>query len=552
MRKMERSEPALVPEWYKLANGSTSNNALQTSSTKRSDINCVGLGSKSRFRDDQERNLRRSLSSNGSINRDKGGLGKSQAYNSFRRSRDRNQDIKNFDSRDRENRSLFLDSGLDYLDSFLGVRAEKDALRRSQSMIAGRQGGSWPKKFGSISKTSFEKDFPSLRSEGRQGFSDAAGLSPIGLRTAVQSLPIGSSIMIGTSALAEVPVKVEANGTVLLPVLQATPLSQASTAGSTMAGLNMAEALTQAPSQACSTPQLSVDTPKIEELTLKKCKQLIPMTPSMPKVLNGNSSDKAKPKIAKSGDFSSLGKVAQQGHTNLTIRLPTRVDIAKTSPVGNFQVLNRDKNEIAPATKDGAGVGKTMNSIGLVPSATVPSKSPSDQKTKVDKNGGEKKLLSHARNRNDFFNLLRKKSMSRSSASLEPSSLESASSSEKSEAENQQIASPAVNTVKNSLSSASDSDGSTGIGSCLNGDFCASDESERFYIDNGETNHYSDVVDDPEEEAFLQSLGWDKNAWEEALTKEEIDAFLKKYEKQRPLKIVPEDIVASNFSGADS
>lgn len=33
--------------------------------------------------------------------------------------------------------------------------------------------------------------------------------------------------------------------------------------------------------------QLSVDTQRIEELTLKKCKQLIPVTPSMPKALVG-------------------------------------------------------------------------------------------------------------------------------------------------------------------------------------------------------------------------------------------------------------------------
>ncbi|RWW64450.1 hypothetical protein BHE74_00028314 [Ensete ventricosum] len=145
---------------------------------------------------------------------------------------------------------------------------------------------------GSISKTSFEKDFPSLRAEGKHGLSDTGDVSPLGLRTAVQSLPVVSPVIFGTSALAEVPVKVETNGTVISPVPQAAPTCQAPAAGITMSGLNMAEALAQAPSQVGNTQflsliasQLTVDTQRIEELALKKCKQLIPMTPSMPKAL---------------------------------------------------------------------------------------------------------------------------------------------------------------------------------------------------------------------------------------------------------------------------
>ncbi|RZS06866.1 hypothetical protein BHM03_00037597 [Ensete ventricosum] len=228
-------EPALVPQWYKLATGSTSNNSLRSSSSRHS-----------------------------------GSSGKSQAYSSFRRSRDRNQE-RDFDSCDRKNRSVLVDNGLDHLDSFLGVRSDKDALRRSQSMIAGRPVDSWPKRLGSsannsgpsgesavgsISKTFFERDFPSLRAEGRQGLSDVVGVSPLGLRTAVQSLPTGSPIIIGTSALAEVPVKVETSAAVLSPILQAASISQASAAGSTMTGLNMAEALAQPASQVVKTPQV--------------------------------------------------------------------------------------------------------------------------------------------------------------------------------------------------------------------------------------------------------------------------------------------------------
>ncbi|CAL9202502.1 uncharacterized protein LOC135631840 isoform X1 [Musa acuminata AAA Group] len=537
---MEQGEPALVPQWYKLANGNTSNTALRTSSSIRFDENGVGLGSRNRLLRDQDRNLRRSLSSNGSVIHDKGSSGKSQAYSSFRRSRDRNLE-KDFDLFDRENRSVLVDNEFDHLDSLIGVRGEKDALRRLQSMVAGRQVDSRSKRLGSnangnapfggsvigsFSKTCFEKDFPSLQAEGRQGLSDASGVSTPGLRTAVQSLPFSSPFIIGTSALAEVPVKVETNGNVLSPVAQVAPISQASATGSTMTGLNMAEALAQ----------LSVDTQRIEELTLKKCKQLIPMTPLMPKALSCNSSEKTKSKLAIGGDYSSPTKVGQRLHVNLTVGTMARSDIAKTSQTGNFQVLNREKKNVSPAAKDSSNVGKPMNPIGVAPSAVVlPLKSPTDQNLKVDNNGalshtsfGERKLLTHAQNRNDFFNLLRKKSSSSSRAILEPTSVDLTSKLDKSEEDNLQITSPTT-MENNNLSMVSDLDCSTEIRNCTNGDFCASDESKRFSTNNGETNGCADIVVDPEEEAFLQSLGWDKNAWEEALTKEEIEAFLKKH-----------------------
>ncbi|RWW59288.1 hypothetical protein BHE74_00033793 [Ensete ventricosum] len=252
-----------------------------------------------------------------------------------------------------------------------------------------------------------------------------------------------------------------------------------------------------------------------------------------------NPSEKTKSKVARGGEFSSLTKTAQQSHVNHTVRPPARSDIQKTSQVGNFQVLNREKNGVFPAAKDSPSVGKGMNPIGIVPSSAIlPLKSLTDQKLKADKNGalthtstGERKLLSQAQNRNDFFNLLRKKSLTSSSAIPEPSSVETVSILGRSEAENPQITS-SVNMENNNLKPVSESDQPTEISDCLDGDSCASDGSARFYTGNGETNPCSDVVVDPEEEAFLQSLGWDKNAWEEALTKEEIDAFLKKVGKK--------------------
>ncbi|CAL9182234.1 unnamed protein product [Musa hybrid cultivar] len=136
-------------------------------------------------------------------------------------------------------------------------------------MIAGRQVDSWPKRRGSSANNS---------SSGarKQSFSDGGGVSSTGLRTAVQSLPFGSPIIIGALTLAEVPLKVETNGTAFSPVLQAAPFCQAYAMGSTMAGLNISVALAQEPSQIVNTPQgdlvnfalvslqLSIDTQRIE------------------------------------------------------------------------------------------------------------------------------------------------------------------------------------------------------------------------------------------------------------------------------------------------
>ncbi|KAG6509063.1 uncharacterized protein LOC121982362 [Zingiber officinale] len=555
---MEQGEPALVPQWYKIANGNTSTNGLRTNSSKRFDENSVGHSPRNRLLGNHDRNIRRSLSSNESV--EKGSSGRSQAYSNFRRSRDRYQD-RDFDSRDRENKSLSFDNGFDYHDSVLGVRSEEHALRRSQSLIAERQAESRAKKLGSsgnnsspsrgsiignIGKTSFEKEFPSLRVDAKQSFYDASTVSPLGLRTAVQSLPAITPVIIGTSALAEVPAKVETDGSIHSPVLPTSTVNQASTPGSSMPGLNMAEALTQVPSQVSDVPQLLINTQRIEELNLRKCKQLIPMTPSLPKSLNGSLSDKTKSKVARAGDFNSLSKVAQQSHVNQTIRSSTNSDAAKISSVGTFQVLNREKNDIISVAKDGQGVSKSVNVVAPFPSAVLPSKIPTDQNLNIDKNAGDRKILSQAQNRNAFFNLLRKKSSSGSTSVSKPSSVEPALITEKSNAEHQHCTSPVNNKLNNSFPSESDLNGSTEVGS-MSEDFCTSNLSERSYSDNGETNPDSDIVVDPEEEAFLRSLGWDKNGWEEALTAEEIDDFHKKYEKQRPLKIVPE-----YSSGADA
>lgn len=195
------------------------------------DENAMEFGSRDKLLRDQDRNLRRSLSSNSSVDCDRSSFGKSQAYSSFRRSCDKKQ--KNFEYLDRENRSFLVHSGFDYHDSSVGVRAKKDATS-SHSLVTGRHFDSWPKRLGSSwdniasprecvvgSIGQNMDDFPSLQTKRRQSFSDADVLS-LGPKTAVQSLRVATPIIIGTSALAEVPVKVETNGGVVSSVTGST------------------------------------------------------------------------------------------------------------------------------------------------------------------------------------------------------------------------------------------------------------------------------------------------------------------------------------------
>ncbi|XP_074580980.1 uncharacterized protein LOC141837493 [Curcuma longa] len=212
---MERSEPALVPQWYKLANESNSNNALRISTSKRPAENCMAFGLRDKLIRDQDRNLR-SLSSNNSVNRDRSSFVKTQTYA-------KNQE-KNFDYLNRENRSFLVHNGFDYHDSSGGVRAKKDNMRRSHSMAAARQLDSLPIRLGSSGNDTVPagesvvgsidqkiEEFPSLQTKRRQSFSDADAVLSMGPKAAVHSLQVATPIIIGTSALAEVPVKFETN-----------------------------------------------------------------------------------------------------------------------------------------------------------------------------------------------------------------------------------------------------------------------------------------------------------------------------------------------------
>ena len=213
--------------------------------------------------------FQRSSSSNGSMGLDKDSYAQSRAYSSFVRShRDRDRDRQ----RDREKDNLLDNGYCDYADLLMTRRTDKDTLRRSQSMVSGRRVELVAKRPGSdssnsipsagslssgLSKVSFERDFPSLGAEEKLGVSDVGRVSSPGISTAINSLHISTSAVIGadgwTSALAEVPALGVGNGPSMSSGLQ-TAANISSTASSATTGLSMAETLAQAPSRARTAP----------------------------------------------------------------------------------------------------------------------------------------------------------------------------------------------------------------------------------------------------------------------------------------------------------
>ena len=229
--------------------------------------------------------FRRSSSSNGS--------GHPRSYSSFGRSnreRDWEKDINDY--RDKDKSLLSDPRNRDYSDSVGNIfpgRLDRDILKRSQSMITGKRSDVWPRKVAadmstasktiqsngdgqlssaivtsSVQKAAFDRNFPSLGAEDKQGAPDIGRVTSPGLTSAIQSLPIGNTVVIGgdgwTSALAEVPVIIGSNTTGVSSIQQSVSSSSASVAPSTISGLNMAETLVQGPARARAnaTPQVTL------------------------------------------------------------------------------------------------------------------------------------------------------------------------------------------------------------------------------------------------------------------------------------------------------
>ncbi|KAI3497475.1 hypothetical protein L1887_40106 [Cichorium endivia] len=433
---MEKTEPTFVPEWLK------NNGSLSTSSSLHSDDQGV---SKSLRNNDLGRTSVSDRTTSSYFRR---------SYSNFGRNhRDRDWD-KDYS---------------DPLANILPSRFEKDGLRRSHSSLSAKKSESWPRKVvgekngHNNGKMLFERDFPSLGVEEKQADFEIGRVPSPGLTTAIQSLPVGNVAVIGgdgwTSALAEVPVMVQ-------------PTSVVAT------GRNMAETLAQGPPRAHTAPQLSVGTQRLEELAVKQSRQLIPVTPSMPKTSAMNSSEKSKLKVGQPSPRP----------------VSSKADVSKVSTVGKLHVLkpSRERNgTTSKETLSPTSGGKLPNSPLAVPSAVTSA----PLRTTGSSVNLEKRPSPQAQSRNDFFNLMRKKSMPTNSAP---------------------VVGPDTQTDEKS--------GECGPGAAMGG------------------GGSSVILYSEEEEArFLRSLGWEETTEEGGLTEEEINSFYRdvsKYVKKR---------TASNF-----
>ncbi|XWS40305.1 hypothetical protein CRYUN_Cryun18bG0129200 [Craigia yunnanensis] len=588
---MERSEPSLVPEWLKSGGSVTvsgNSNHQFTSSSSRSDNHSALRHARNKLSVGSDHDIgrtsvldrttsayfRKSSSSNGSAH--------SRSYSSFskgHRERDWEKDINAY--HDREKTVLSDHRNRNYsnsLDNMLPNMFEKDVLRHSQSMITGKHTDTWPRKAANDSsatnksnessgngllslvstavsnKSAFERDFPVLGAEERQVGSEIGRVSSPGLGTAVQSLPVGTSAVTGsdgwTSALADMPVDVGSSGTGAAVASQNVSASSASVAPTTVTGLNMAETVAQGPSPAHTPPLLNVGTQRLEELAIKLSRQLIPLvTTPTPKTLVVSPSEKSKPKVGQQQQHPSLSVNYTRGGTS-------RSDSLKVSNDSRLCILkpSRESNGVSLTTKDNLsptnGSSKLVNSsLSVTPtaaaSAPIRSSGNSPRFVTAERNQTpfripiEKRPTAQAQSRNDFFNLLKKKSTTNSASSvLDPGPAVSPSVSEKSDELGTENSCTSVTLqyggVSSSEISITDLPTDNRCEITHNGD--ASAGSQQCSC-NGDRPSSPDafLYPDEKEAAFLRSLGWEENTGDdEGLTEEEISAFFKEYLKLKP------------------
>ncbi|KAE8674558.1 Mitogen-activated protein kinase kinase kinase 1, putative isoform 1 [Hibiscus syriacus] len=569
---MESREPTFVPQWLRsnstIAGGG---NSAHNFASSFSHSGHHGRHRKSRNINDFDSHRSAFLERTFSLNSPRSSSNGSakHAYSSFSRNhrdkdRDRDKVRLNFGNhRDR--------AASEPLESLLIGKVEIETLHRSNSMFSRKQGEPLPRRVGvdardsintnhnnnsvllsgvavgsSIHKAVFDRDFPSLGTEDRQLVTEITRVLSPGLSSASHNLPICSSALVSgdgwTSALAEAPSVVGSSntGSLTAPLTVSTSSSVTSTGTS---GLNMAETLTQAP-QRSHTPQLSVKTQRHEELAIKQSKQLIPVTPSMPKgsVLNSVDKSKGKPAVR----TSEINIAVKSGQQQLALihhgnQSPhgghVKSDMPKTS--GKLLVLKPgwENGVSSPTQKDVVSPSSGNSKVTVSTQAAGPTRSSNRPKLSA----GERKVaalnsvagftvekrpsLAQTQSRNDFFNLLKKTSAKTSAGHSDSHPRVSPSTSEKSEVTKEVV----------SVSSTAHAN-ENGTAATSHGDADACQEAQSF-ADDCERNMGSASMIHPDEEeaAFLRSLGWEENSGEdEGLTEEEINAFYQECMKLRP------------------
>ncbi|KAJ1271231.1 hypothetical protein BS78_06G113100 [Paspalum vaginatum] len=448
---MERAEPSLKPEWL-LRPTTVSATSLRPATSPRADDQGRGASSRirssgrDRDRSSQQSSSRRGSGSSGSRRNDRDGAGKSKGYSSFGRpNRERVQE-KDPDFRDRESRLVQQEDPLrDGFESFSSCRSEKDRLNRTRSKVSvsnravgvSLDNGNASKK--DNSSVSFEREFPHLGSEDKNGKQDIGRVPSPGISTPIQNIPLVAVPDGWNSVLAEVPILGDPNINSVSSSSLLTGSSKHIEVSNSGSVLSMAETVMQSPQKTSTTPQLSIDAQKIEERTMRQC-ILRPLTPSSNKISNAvqasNSLDKLlKSKGARVGESNGPIKIAPQlsiQPSSSSVRTPVKTELVKPSQSGSLQVLSREHNgTVNTAAKDNAN-NPLSPILGRSSSMEPMRKSVVNPKLMVGTNGrslhpmqgplGDRKAS--AKDKLKFFELLRSKSANGSSAAIEsPSSL---------------------------------------------------------------------------------------------------------------------------------
>ncbi|XP_062223006.1 uncharacterized protein LOC133921921 [Phragmites australis] len=481
---MEQDSHSLKPQWLMpgvvRAAGAAN---LWASPSPRADYQGNGSSSRNhssgndRGHSFRQSSSQRSSSSNGSRRPDWDGMGKPKGYANFGRNRERDRE-KGFGSRDREGKSVAADR--DGFESFSTCRSERDRFNRARSKantwnkgVVSLNNGTTSRSNAGVSSSrsngvvsisesntivstsvisssasnasvstsasnvvvstsrsnivgiAFEREFPQLSLEdknGRQGISEVP--SP-GISTPIQNVPLINASDGWNSVLADIPLLLNdtKKNPAVYSVLQTAPSKQTEAVPHSGTALSMAETVMQAPLKISIGPQPSIEAQKIEERTLRQY-TLRPLTPPASK---SSVLSYSKTKGARIGDPSGPSKITQQlkiQSANGSIRAPVKPNISKFSQSGSFQVLSREQNGTAHTSKDYPG--NPVSPPAPLVSVEPQKKTPASQKFKIATHElplplqgpcGDRK--SNARDKQRFFEMLRAKSSNGSSTAFE-------------------------------------------------------------------------------------------------------------------------------------
>lgn len=465
-----------------------------------------------------------------------------RSYNSFRshRHRDMDKDINKY----RETSTLRNHRSRDLPDASRKHRweiFEDEGLRQSQVMISGRISEKWPRNLSNAGKIKLTENNGPLASvsvvdkaidcgirplvtEERQASPGFGRVGSPGLGAMTRGLPTGSSSTTGNkseSALADITAVAGNNNSGLSSMKQAASSGPSSPISSKSIGrvLNMAETVAKGPPCAQTTSQLSHANHRIEELAMKQSRQLIPLKPLVAKASVPNPSDKPRSKVELlQQTVSSSHPVSHSLSSKLHVLKPTTERNGVSSTGGNSSLSPNTRSK-GPNALLAVPVSASTQSPASIAASSISERKPVGTM-------GEKKLSSQARSRNDFFNLMRKKSIGSSSAvnvegsAVSPSSLYNSGASE--------VLSAHGIPQDQDASLSDDSPRVEQSTEILGENTCNSDSSDG---KNSTEKSFpkSDAIfcSEEEEAAFLRSLGWEENDDEGGLTEEEISAFYK-------------------------